>query len=81
MTERLFVVRIADRSAALERVLGVLRRRRMAVRRLSVTTADGVFELMLRVDTAQTPPERVQAELLNLVDVHDVRESLQEDSP
>jgi len=68
----LLIVRVADRPAALERVLGLLRRKRLAIRRLSLTAADDMLELVLRLDTARTLPERLRAELLALVDVQEV---------
>lgn len=72
MSHVLLVVRVVDRPGALERVLGLLRRRVLAVRRLSLAAGDGVLELALRVDETRTPPERLRAELSSLVDVVDV---------
>ena len=69
MSELLLLVRVAERSGALERVLGLVRRRVLAVRRLSVAAADGAIELALRLDTTRTPPERLKAELFSLADV------------
>jgi acetolactate synthase small subunit len=74
VSQDLLCVRVADRSGALERVLGLLRRRVLAVRRLSVAACEGAFELTLRLDEARTPRERLRAELLGLVDVIDVSE-------
>jgi acetolactate synthase small subunit len=70
--QRLFIVRVADRSGALERVLGLLRRRVLAIHRLSLAAGDGALELALRLDEARTPRDRLRAELLGLVDVMDV---------
>jgi acetolactate synthase small subunit len=67
----LLLVRVADRPGALERVLGLIRRRVLAVRRLSLSVGDGVLELALRVDETRTPSERLRAELASLTDVVD----------
>ena len=72
MSHVLLLVRIVDRPGALERVLGVIRRRVLAVRRLSVAAGDTALEVALRVDETRTAPERLQAELSSLVDVLDV---------
>jgi acetolactate synthase small subunit len=61
--------RLHDRPGALERLIGLLRRRAFAVRRMSVSHARDVVEVVLRIDPARTPPERVRAELLNLHDI------------
>jgi acetolactate synthase small subunit len=61
--------RLHDRPGALERLIGLLRRRAFAVRRMSVAHARGVIEVVLRIDPARTPPDRVRAELLNLHDI------------
>lgn len=74
MSERLLLVRVADRTGALERVLGLLRRKVLAVEALSLAGAEGVLEVALRVDEARTPCERLEAELLGLADVVDVRD-------
>lgn len=74
MSQLLLIVRVADRSGALERVLGLLRRRVLFVHRLSLAASDGLPELVLRVDEARTPRERLRAELQSLVDVVDVCE-------
>jgi acetolactate synthase small subunit len=68
----LLLVRVADRPGALERVLGLIRRRVLAVRRLSLSVGDGVLELALRVDESRTPSDRLRAELASLTDVADV---------
>ena len=72
MSHLLLLVRVADRPGALERVLGLIRRRVLAVRRLSLSVGDGVLELALRVDETRMPSERLQAELASLTDVVDV---------
>jgi acetolactate synthase small subunit len=61
--------RLHDRPGALERVIGLLRRRAFAVRRMSVAHARDVIEVVLRIDPARTPPDRIRAELLNLHDI------------
>jgi acetolactate synthase small subunit len=70
----LLQLRVADRPGALERVLGTVRRKALAVHRLSVHTADdGVQEVVLRFDGSRTPAERMMAELAALHDVREVR--------
>lgn len=74
MTEGLLLVRVHDRPGALERVLGAVRRKALAVRRLSLhAPADGRLEVVLRFDPERSPLERMTAELESLFDVHDVR--------
>ncbi|MFO7262076.1 MAG: hypothetical protein DIU52_013040 [bacterium] len=76
MTEALIVARLRDRPGALERAVSLLRRRAMAVRRLSVNAAgDGVVELVVRVDESRTPRERVRLELLGLADLLDIADA------
>lgn len=71
--ERRLLVRLRDRSGALERTIGLVRRRAFAVRRLSVAGADdGVLELVLRVDGREADVDRLRDELLGLVDVLEV---------
>ncbi len=70
MKETSLVARVRDRPDALERVSGLLRRRAFAIRRLSLASVgDGFLELVIRIDTATTDPERVRHELLTLRDV------------
>jgi acetolactate synthase small subunit len=70
-----FLARVHDRPGALERLVGLLRRRAFAVRRLSVGLGDdGALEVLLRVDDANATGDRVRAELLALHDVIDVRD-------
>ena len=74
MTEFLLRVRVHDRPAALERVTALLRRRSIAVTRLSASrTGDPLIELAIRIDDAKTELRRVYRELLTLYDVVDVR--------
>jgi acetolactate synthase regulatory subunit len=76
MTEALIVARLRDRPGALERALGLLRRRAFAVRQLSVDAAgDGIVELVVRVDESRTPRERVRLELLGLADLVEIADA------
>jgi acetolactate synthase small subunit len=75
MREARILVRVHDRPGALERVLGLVRRRAAAVRRSSIATGgDGVLEVLLRVDASRTPADRLCHDLRGLYDVLDVRE-------
>lgn len=66
----LFRVRLRDRPAALERFLGLVRRRELAVDRLSVNPGpEGLVEVRFRLDEARTPPHRLAGELEVLVDL------------
>jgi acetolactate synthase regulatory subunit len=65
-----FVVHLRDRPAALERFLGLVRRRRLAVERLTVNPGpDGMLELRFQLDESRTAPARLAAELEALVDL------------
>ncbi len=65
-------VRVHDRPHALERVIGLLRRRALPVRRFSVAESEGGhLELVLGVDN-DAAAERVRADLIELYDVADV---------
>ncbi len=76
MSEALIVARLRDRPGALERAVSLLRRRALAVRRLSVNAAgDGVIELIVRVDESRTPRERVRVELLGLADLLEIADA------
>jgi acetolactate synthase small subunit len=72
VSHALLLVRVQDRPGALERVLGLIRRRVLAVRRLSVSLGDGGLEVALRVDETKTPSDRLRAELASLTDVSSV---------
>ena len=72
MSHLLLLVRVADRPGALERVLGLIRRRVLVVHRLSLSVGDGVLEVALRVDETRTSSDRLRAELASLTDVTDV---------
>lgn len=65
-------VRVHDRPHALERVIGLIRRRALPVRRFSVAESDGeTIELLLRLDPGAAVG-RVCAALRELYDVADV---------
>jgi acetolactate synthase small subunit len=75
MNEGLLLARVSDRPGALERAVGLIRRRAFAVRRLSISLAhDAALELLLRIDETHTSRERVRQELLGLHDVLEVRD-------
>jgi acetolactate synthase-1/3 small subunit len=75
MSEAQILARLRDRPGALERAIGLIRRRAHAIRRLSVaSTADGEIEIVLRVDEARTSSERVCRDLLALEDLVEVRD-------
>jgi acetolactate synthase small subunit len=76
VSQALLHVRVHDRPAALERLLGVLRRRGFAVTRVSTSAADNErLELVIRVDRSLTDPDRVRRELLTLQDVAEVQDA------
>lgn len=65
-----FLVHLRDRPAALERFLGLVRRRCLAVERLSVNPGpDGMLEVRFHLDENRTAPARLEAELEALVDL------------
>jgi acetolactate synthase regulatory subunit len=67
------LVRVHDRPGALERVLGLLRRRALGARPFAlINGTDQDMELALRVDERRTSRQRVRLELLALHDVRDV---------
>lgn len=69
------LVRIQDRKGALERVLGLLRRKALTVRTSSLSRGHGgILELFLREDPQAPPSSRIRPELSGLVDVLDVQE-------
>lgn len=72
MTGAILLARVSDRPGALERLLGLARRRMLAVNRLSVGFGDGTLDVVLRLDPSRTSPGRARAELLGLADVEDV---------
>jgi acetolactate synthase small subunit len=75
MSEAPLLARLHDRPGALERAIGLIRRRAHGVLRMSVAAApNGVLELVVRVDEARTPRARVRADLLALEDLIEVRD-------
>lgn len=65
-----FLALLRDRPAALERFLGLVRRRCLAVERLSVNPGpDGLLEIRFQLDVSRTAPPRLEAELEALVDL------------
>jgi ketol-acid reductoisomerase len=73
MTEARLHVRLHEAPGALERVIGLLRRKAFAVRRLSFgASGSGLGSLVIRLDASRTDPARVRDELLALPDVEDV---------
>lgn len=70
----LLLLRVHDRPGALERVLGAVRRKALAVSRLSLhAPADDLLEVVLRFDPERSSLERMTAELESLFDVYDIR--------
>jgi len=69
-----YLVRIQDHPGALERVLSTLRRKYLGVETISLFPGPrGVYEALLKTSPSGPPPDRVKAELENLVDVREVR--------
>lgn len=67
------VARLWDRSSALERLLGLLRRRALQVRTLSVYRADErTLEVVVAFDSLQTSHDRIEAELRELEDLEQI---------
>lgn len=77
MSEMPLVARLHDRPGALERAIGLIRRRAHGIHRISVASTRNhhpIIELVLRVDESRTPRERVRRDLLALADLIDVRD-------
>lgn len=65
-----YSIRLLDRAGALERMLGVLRRRNVRIESLAAQrTAAGQLQVELRLHLDAQRRERVHAELKNLADV------------
>lgn len=80
MSEARLVVRLRKSADALERLIGLLRRRAFTLRRLSLAEAGvDVVEVCLRIDESRTPRDRVRVELEKLVDVLGVQDATVED--
>ena len=74
MRQFVLVASLQDVSGALERLLGLLRRRTLPVERLSLYQAEeNVLEVVLRFGDCDTPKDRVVAEVASLFDVLSVR--------
>jgi hypothetical protein len=70
---RAFLVRVRNHAGALERVLGTLRRKALAVESLSFFPGPGgAQEILVRTSPSGPDPSRVKAELESLVDVAEV---------
>ena len=81
MSQALFLVRLRKTPTALERFIGLLRRRAFVLERLSVAAGgDGTWEICLRFDDTRTALDRAQAEVENLVDVLSLERLPQEGS-
>ena len=74
MTGHSYLVRIQDHAGALERVLSTLRRKYLGVEKISLFPGPrGVYEALLTISPSGPTPDRITAELENLVDVREVR--------
>ena len=66
----LFLAQLWDRPAALERFLGLVRRRALALERLAVRPGPpGILELYFHLDESRTSTPRLVAELEGLLDL------------
>ena len=74
MSQFVLVASLQDVTGALERLLGLLRRRALPVESLSFYQAeDNIREVVLRFGDLDTPEDRVAAEVSSLYDVLSVR--------
>ena len=74
MGQFVLVANLQDVTGALERLLGLLRRRALPIERLSLYQADdNILEVVLRFEDLDTPEDRVAAEVSSLYDVLSVR--------
>ncbi len=74
MTGFAYLVRVQDQTGALERFLSTLRRKYMGVQNISLFPGPrGTYEVLLKISPSGSAPDRVKAELENLVDVREVR--------
>ena len=79
MSQFVLVASLQDVTGALERLLGLLRRRALPVESLSFYQAeDNIREVVLRFGDLDTPEDRVAAEVSSLYDVLSVRRPDQE---
>ncbi|MDE0729995.1 MAG: hypothetical protein OSB36_03610 [Longimicrobiales bacterium] len=74
MSQFVLVASLQDVTGALERLLGLLRRRALPIESLSLYQAEGnILEVVLRFGVLDTPEDRVAAEVSSLYDVLSVR--------
>ena len=74
MSQFVLVANLQDVTGALERLLGLLRRRALPIESLSLYQADdNILEVVLRFEDLDTPEDRVAAEVSSLYDVLSVR--------
>ena len=74
MSQFVLVVSLQDVTGALERLLGLLRRRALPIENLSLYQAENnILEVVLRFGDLDTPEDRVAAEVSSLYDVLSVR--------
>lgn len=74
MSQFVLVASLQDVTGALERLLGLLRRRALPIENLSLYQAEGnILEVVLRFGVLDTPEDRVAAEVSSLYDVLSVR--------
>ena len=74
MSQFVLVASLQDVTGALERLLGLLRRRALPIENLSLYQAENnILEVVLRFGDLDTPEDRVAAEVSSLYDVLSVR--------
>ena len=74
MSQFVLVANLQDVTGALERLLGLLRRRALPIENLSLYQAENnILEVVLRFGDLDTPEDRVAAEVSSLYDVLSVR--------
>jgi len=74
MSQFVLVASLQDVTGALERLLGLLRRRVLPIESLSLYQAENnILEVVLRFGDLDTPEDRVAAEVSSLYDVLSVR--------
>ena len=74
MSQLVLVASLQDETGALERLLGLLRRRVLPLESLSLYQAENnILEVVLRFGDLDTPEDRVAAEVSSLYDVRSVR--------
>ncbi len=74
MSMRTFRLSVDRAEGALERVLGVVRRRRLGLERLSVDEGgDGRWDIAIRASASETEAGLALRQFSSLIDVRDVR--------